>query len=344
MGVSLKGLVVGEDIELKSLKGKVLAVDSYNMLYQFLTTIRARDGSLLTDSGGNITSHLVGLFSRTTRLMQYGLRLAFVFDGIPPKLKEKERERRKNIKIKAEANYKVASDKGNIKEMKKYAARMSRLTPEMVLESKKIIRYLGLPVISAPSEGEAQAAFMAKQGDVYAVISQDFDSILHGAPILLRNISIAGKRKKANKLNYESINPERINLTETLNKLNIDGEQLIALAMLVGTDYNIGGIKGIGPKKALDMVKKHEKNFDDLFKEAKWEEHFEFPWTEVYYTIKKIPTTEDYELEWNVPDEKMLLKLLVDKHDFSESRVINVLNKLTKENKSREQKGLNDFF
>lgn len=344
MGVALKDLFVTKDIELAELKDKILAVDSYNLLYQFLTTIRGRDGSLLMDSKGNITSHLVGLFSRTTKLMQQGLKLVFIFDGTPPKLKEKERERRKELKIEAEKEYEKAVKKEDIEAMKKYASRMTRLTPNIIKEAKKVMEALGLPIVDAPSEGEAQAAFMAKKGDAYAIVSQDFDSLIHAAPRLVRNLSIAGKRKKTNKLDYETIKPELINLSENLNKLGIDQEQLIALAMLVGTDYNIGGVKGIGPKKAFELVKKYEKNFDALFKDVKWNDYFEFPWTEVYYLIKKMPVTENYKLQWKDIDKEKLTNLLVDKHDFSEERVNNTIKKLIGEKESKKQKGLQDFF
>lgn len=344
MGVALKDLFVGKEIEISDLKDKVLAVDSYNLLYQFLTTIRGRDGSLLMDSKGNVTSHLVGLFSRTTKLMQSGLKLVFVFDGKPPKLKEKERERRKEIKLDAEKQYKKAAEKEDIEEMKKYASRMTRLTPDLVAEAKKVIEALGLPIIDAPSEGEAQAAFMVKKGDAHIIVSQDFDSLIQGAPLLVRNLSIAGKRKKTNKLSYETIKPEMINLSDGLNSLGIDQEQLIALALLVGTDYNIGGIKGIGPKKALDFVKKYGKDFDGLFKEVKWEEYFDFPWTEVYYLIKKMPVTEKYNLKWGDVDKEKLVKFLVDEHDFSEERVDNTIKKLMEEKEAKQQKGLGDFL
>lgn len=343
MGISLKDLVVGKEIELEDLKNKVLAVDSFNLLYQFLTTIRSRDGSLLMDSKGNVTSHLVGLFSRTTKLMQYGMKLAFVFDGKPPALKEKERERRKELKIQAEKEYKKAEKKKDIAEMKKYASRMSRLTPDLVDEAKKLIEALGLPIVQAPSEGEAQAAHMVRNKHAYAVVSQDFDSLIHGTPILIRNLSIAGKRKTANKLSYETVKPEKIILSETLSNLGINQSQLIALALLVGTDYNIGGIKGIGPKKAIDLVKKYKTDFDAMFKEAKWDESFEFPWAKVYDLIENMPAAKDPKLAWKDIDKEKLLKLLVDKHDFAEERVHNSIKKLVELKEAKKQKSLGDF-
>lgn len=343
MGIAFKDIIIGKEIAIEELNGKILAVDSYNILYQFLTTIRARDGTLLMDSNGNVTSHLVGLFSRTTKLMSEGLKLAFVFDGKPPKLKEKERERRKEAKIEAGRMYEEAKKKEDVEGMKKYAARTSRLDKDMVEEAKKVIEALGLPVVQAPSEGEAQAAHIAQEGKAFAVVSQDFDSLVHGASKLVRNLSIAGKRKKASKLAYEAVKPEIIDLAENLNNLAIDREQLIALALLIGTDYNPGGVKGIGPKNALKLVRNYGKDFDKLFSEAKWKEHFDFPWTEAYYLIKNMPVSDDFKLEWKSIDRERLMKILIDKHDFSEERVNSAIGKLEKEKDAKKQTGLGQW-
>ena len=125
--------------------------------------------------------------------------------------------------------------------------------------------------------------------------------------------------------------------------MGIDGNQLIALAMIIGTDYNPGGIKGIGPKNALKMVKQHKSDFDSLFKEIKWGDFFDFEWTEVYYLIKKIPTTDDYELRWRNADDEAIFGLLADEHDFSAERVKSTLEKLKKESSAKQQKSLGDF-
>jgi len=344
MGVAFKDLIISEETNLDYFKGKIVLLDAYNILYQFLTTIRGRDGSLLTDSKGNITSHLTGLFARTTNLMQRGIKIAYVFDGKAPDLKQKEREKRKQLKLEAEKKYQEAKKKEDISGMKKYAARTTRLTPELVDEAKKLISFLGIPIVQAPSEGEAQASYMVKKGDGFAVGSQDFDSLVHGATKLARNLSITGRRKKGKTMGSQIVKPEIIDLSENLNNLGIDNNQLIALAMIIGTDYNPGGIKGIGPKNALKLVKKHKNNFDSLFEEVKWSEFFDFPWTEVYYLIQKIPVTDDYKIEWNEVDTENIKKLLVEEHDFSEERVNSSLEKLSKQKEEKKQKGLTDFF
>ena len=344
MGVALKDLLDGETITLNNLKGKILVVDAYNNLYQYISSIRQRDGSLLVDSKGKVTSHLVGMFSRATTMMGKGLKLAFVFDGESPKLKKEERTRRNIIKINAEKKYNEAKTKKDIDLMKKYASRTSRLTTEMVEESKRLANALGLPVIDAPSEGEAQAAYMVSKGDAFAIVSQDYDSLLYGADKVIQNLTISERKKKPNTLTYQTIKPRIISLEDTLNNLGIDMEQLIVLAILVGTDYNCGGIKGIGPKKALDLVKKHGSDFNELFKGCGWEDAFPFPWTDVFYTIKNMKVTDDYLLKWGDIDEKEIFNLLVTLHDFGEERVRGVIDKLNKNKGNRQQKGLGDFF
>jgi len=342
MGVNLRELVLRKEISLDELKGKILAIDSYNHLYQYITTIRSADGKPLMDSKGNITSHLTGLFTRSANLMQRGIRLIFVFDGQPPGLKHRELERRAEIKKEAEMLYKEAVRQNNFEDMKKYSMRFSRLTDSMVAEAKSLIKALGCPIVQAPSEGEAQAAYLVKKEETFASVSQDFDSLLFGSPILLRNISITQKKKLPGKLGYDVTKPEIINLHESLNKLGIDNRQLIVLAMLAGTDFNPGGIKGIGPKNALKLVKKHKNDFAGIFSEVKWSSHFDFGWEEVFETFVKMPVTDDYELEWRNIDEERIIEVLCGEHDFSRERVASIVNRLKA--KDINQKGLGDFF
>ncbi|MBS3122764.1 flap endonuclease-1 [Candidatus Woesearchaeota archaeon] len=348
MGIAIKDLIISKEISMNDLNNKILAVDSFNMLYQFLTTIRSSDGSLLTDSKGNVTSHLIGLFSRVTTFMELGLKPVFVFDGPPPKLKIYERKRRSELKAEAKKEYEIAKEREDITSMKKYAARTTKLTSEMVDDAKELITCLGLPIIQAASEGEAQAAYIVKQNDAFASVSQDFDSLLYGAPNIIRNLSIAGKRKKNSALGYTAIKPELINLDDNLKSLGISNEQLLILSMLVGTDYNIGGIKGIGPQKALKLVKqyKHAKSPEDynlLFKEVKWQDYFDYPWQDVYETFRQMPVEKTYSIKFAKPEPNKLMAFLCDKHDFDKERVEKTLAKLM-ETKDMKQKGLGEFF
>lgn len=343
MGTKLKDIMQAHEISYDALRHKTLAVDSHNILYQFLSTIRTPDGSLLKDSKGNVTSHLTGLFARTTNLMQKGLKLAFVFDGKPPELKRKEIDRRRAIKKRAKEEYEIAKDRGDFAAMKKYASRTSRLTPQMVNEAKRLITALGLPVIEAPSEGEAQAARMVKQGDAWAEVSQDFDCLLFGVPRLVRNLSLSERRKLPGKLGYQIVKPEIFDLAENLSRLDITQDQLIAIGILVGTDFNIGGIPGIGPKKALKLVTKHGDNLDSIFEDVGWNDRG-ISWQEIFKTIKHIPTTDKYDMKWNAVDEDAIIKILCEEHDFAQERVQNTLNRLRENQDKHKQKGLGDFF
>ncbi|MBU2560904.1 MAG: flap endonuclease-1 [Nanoarchaeota archaeon] len=344
MGVNLKDIVVKKEISLTDLKNRKLVVDGNNILYQFLSTIRQPDGTPLMDSKDNVTSHLNGLFHRTTKLMHYGIRLVFVFDGKAPDLKHAERERRAGIKKEAERLYEEAKKEGDAEGMKKYSMRTSRLSSEMIDEAVELIGALGLPVVRAPSEGEAQAALMVKRGDVFAEISQDYDCLLFGVPRMIQNLTISERKKKRDKLSYETVKPQLIELEPNLKHLGLTHDQLIVLGMLVGTDYNIGGIKGIGPKKAVDLVKKQGDDFDALFSEMKWDDHFGYSWKEVFRLFKEMPVKEDYVLEWKALDRDKVVQVLCEKHDFSRERVEDTLDKLEAEQSKISQKGLGEFF
>lgn len=343
MGVKIRDLIDAKTIEFSDLYNKKLAVDAFNMLYQFITTIRQPDGSQLTDTNGNVTSHLIGLFYRLTNLLKMNMKLIFVFDGEPPELKKQERERRKNIKSEAMQKFKEAKKEEDVESMKKYASRTATLTSEMIKESKELLTALGIPYVQAPSEGEAQAAHMVTKGDAYAVLSQDADAMLFGAPRIIRNLSISQRRKKTSKLGYDKVLPEMIDLQAVFSKLEITNEQLIILGLLVGTDFNYGGVKGIGPKTAFKLVKEYNGRWDDLFNDVKWNESFDVGWKDVYNVFVQMPINDDYQLEWNSVDSEGVKKILVHNHQFSSDRVDSVLNELS-DSDAGKQKGLGDFF
>lgn len=344
MGTKLKDLVVKKEISFQDLQAKRIVVDSYNILYQFLTSIRQRDGALLQDGQGRVTSHLAGLFQRTAKLLEYSIMPAFVFDGKPPALKQQERERRAALKVEAAKKYEKAKEREDLAEMKKYAARTTILTREMITEAKELIEAMGLPIIEAPSEGEAQAAHIVNSGDAFAEVSQDYDCLLFGVKRVVRNLTIS-ERKKFGKATFEMVKPEIIHLQDTLASLGVSQDQLIVLGILVGTDFNVGGVPGIGPKKALKLVKEHptKDGFDRLFTELRWNDYFSFPWQDVFDTIKNIPTTDDYVLTWKKVDEQKIKDILCTQHDFSEERVQNTLDSLQKEKQKRTQTGLGQW-
>lgn len=342
MGVNLTDILVSKEISVEDLKGKTIAVDASNWLYQFLSVIRQPDGSLLTDKKGRVTSHLMGLFTRNIKLIQLGINLVYVFDGEPPKLKLMTQQKRQAVKIKAEKEYKKAAAKHDIEEMRKYASMTSRLTQEMVEESKELLHALGIPFVQALSEGEAQAAFLVKNKDAYAVGSQDADSLLFGSPKTIKNIGFSGKRR-IGKSKYANVSPELFDLKENLKHLEISHEQLVTLAMLVGTDYNYGGIHGIGPKRALELVKKYGKSFDRIFSEAKWDQYFSYSWEDVFNLFLDMKVTEKYKIKQTDPNKDKIIKILIDEHDFSEERVNSLLETFLEFSKKR-QKGLGEFI
>tara|TARA_B100000315_G_scaffold255411_1_gene298676 strand:+ start:1184 stop:2185 length:1002 start_codon:yes stop_codon:yes gene_type:complete len=333
LGVKLRDLVVQKPITLPELAGKTLMVDAYNTLYQFITTIRSMDGGLFTDEEGNVTSHLMGLFSRCTNFAKHKLHPVFVFDGKVPKLKQSELDRRKDIKAEAGSLYEEAKAKGDVADMKKYAARTSRLTPSMVKDAKTLLGAMGIPVVQAPAEGEAQAAHMVAKGDGWAVVSQDFDSLLHRAPRLVINLNIAGRKRRG--LSSVPVEPAIINLKQTLQKLELSQKQLIMLAMLVGTDYS-KGVKGIGPKKALALIQKHKT--EKVFAEAGWDDHNDTPWQQVYETFTTMPTTDEYDLQGKAYNKDQVYSFLMDR-GFSPDRVKKTLESLP----DTQQKRLGDW-
>ncbi len=337
MGIKISSLIPKREISWDELRDKKIAVDSSQMLYQFLSSIRQMDGTLLKDSKGNITSHLIGLSSRITNLMSKGLKLVFVFDGISPKLKSNETERRSKRKEIAEIKFEEARKKGDEEKMYKYSQQTARLDKTIIEDSKEFIAALGLPVIQAPSEAEAQAAFMAERKDVDYVASSDFDTLVYGAPRLLQNLTLATRKKLPSGL-YVSIKPELIELRKTLKELKINKDQFLALAILIGTDFNPGGVKQIGPKTALRIVREH-KSFDKIFKEV----NAEFDWKEIYAVFKSMPIMKNYQLKWKNIDEEKVYNILVKKHDFSKQRVEKLIKRVKQGNIKRQQKKLGEF-
>jgi flap endonuclease-1 len=334
MGTKLTVLVEPKIVSYADLKGKTFAVDAHNILYQFLTTIRSYDGSYLTDKKGNVTSHLIGLFSRSVSLMEKGLKLCFVFDGQVPELKKEETIRRKELKNVALKKYELALAEKNIEEMKKQARRTSRLTKEMIKDAKELIIALGMPVVEAPSEGEAQAARMVKDKKVYAAISQDYDTLLFGCPRMIKNLTISKKRKIAGSYAMKAVFPELLELSQLINSTGLDQDKLIALGIMTGTDYCREGIKGIGPKKALKLLT--ENSIEKAFDKAKWNQ--KIAWKDIFNLIKNMPTKTINKLDWKSVDVEKVKNILVKKHDFESERVEKTLEKL-----NLDQKGLFDF-
>lgn len=334
MGVSLSKLVNGDEITLNSLSDKCIALDAYNTLYQFLSTIRQQDGTPLMNSKGIITSHLSGLFYRTLRLLEANITPVYIFDGAPPKEKYETIQARKLRRSEAEAKWQEALREGDIKTANKYAKQSTRLNKEQVKDCKRLLDALGVPNHTASSEGEAQAAYMVKKGIVYASASQDYDSLLFGASRLVRYIS-------ATKSGFRKRSPEIFHLGELLNMLEINHEQLIMLGILVGTDFNPGGIHGIGPKKAIKLVKK-EKTWSNIETCIEWP--FETP-AERIIDIFLNPEVKDIPFPALNPfDKDKVVALLCDEFEFSYERISTSLKKYEDLREKRQQTNLSAWF
>jgi flap endonuclease-1 len=342
MGVDLGDLFKKEQCTYSNFKDRIVVIDAYNVLHQFLSIIRSRDGTPLKDSDGNITSHLSGLLYRTANLIEAKIRPVYVFDGKPHPLKARVIEQRKQRRLQAEKAWKEALEKGEIETAKKKAQQTSRVTGEIVEQSKELLDTLGIPYVQAPSEGESQASYMVKKGDAYAVASQDFDCLLFGSPLLIRNLTSSGRRKLPNKKAYVKVTPELIRLKPGLSSLNILHKQLIDMAILIGTDFN-EGIKGYGPKKSLNLIKKTG-NVENALALIGGED---IPTIEEIKEIREIflkpKVTDEYVLSWSKPDNEAVLQILCDRHQFTRERMEPVLEKFSTIENMLKQKNLFDF-
>jgi flap endonuclease-1 len=328
LGVDLRDLVPKTVVRLEDLGGKSIAIDAYNALYQFLAIIRQPDGTPLKDSSGRVTSHLSGLLYRTSNLVELGIRPVYVFDGVPPALKEVEIKRRMRVKEEAAVRYEKALREGRTEEARVYAQATSRLKDYMAVDSKKLLDLMGVPWVQAPSEGEAQAAHLSKRGDADYCASQDYDSLLFGAPWFVKNVTISGRRKLPSKNVYVDVNPEVVELQQVLKDCGITYEQLVDVGILIGTDFNPDGIKGLGPKTALKLIKEH----GSLEKAVAHVENAEFPVEpqrirEIFLHPK---VTENYKLNWGQPDVEDVVGFMCGERDFSEDRVRKALEKMQK--------------
>ena len=331
MGVKFKDIVTPESIKFEDLKGKIVALDAANVIYQFLSSIRQADGTPLMDHNGKVTSHFSGILYRTTSLIEKVIKPLYVFDGKSSILKKGTQIKRSEFRKESHEKWKIALDEGRIEDARKYAVRSSRMSAEVVEGSKILLDLMGIPYIQSKGEGEAQASYMVEKGDAWCVGSQDYDCILFGATRTVKNLTITGGRA----------NLELILLKKVLKDLNINREQLVDLAILVGTDFN-DGIKGIGAKKGLNLIKK----YGDLFKVL---DHLnvelEVDPQRLRDIFLKHEFISDYELKWGNPDRSGVIEFLVGEHDFSEDRVVTAIDKLYKLKKiDNSQSSLEKWF
>ena len=276
------------------------------------------------DSKGRTTSHLSGLFYRNIALLSEGIKLIYVFDGEYNVLKGKTKDIRRGAKDAAREKYEIAKEEKDEEMMGKYARQIGELDEEKIKESKELLEALGIAVVQAPGEGEMQCAQLVKDGEAWAVASQDYDALVVGGKRLIQNLTLARKRKTVS--GVVEISPEIISYRDVLEKLEIDRDQLICLAILVGTDFNAGGVRGIGPKKALTLVK--EKRYPiKIFGELEEQGKLDFDWQAVFEIFKK-PNVSRIQVKFPKLDEEKIKEILVERHEFSLERVERQLEKL----------------
>jgi flap endonuclease-1 len=338
MGVLLTPITVRHPTSLEALRGRTIAVDGNLELYQFLSIMRTRDGLPLQDSKGRITSHLNGLAFRTTRLVaEYDIRPIFVFDGRPPDLKREEIQKRREGRERSEREYRAAIAAGDIATAWSKAVMTSRLTRPMVEDAKTLLTLLGIAWIQAPSEGEAEAAYLTREGLTWATGSKDYDSLLFGTPRLVRFLAVASTEFLPTRGRARAVPPEVLDLDENLRAIGLTREELIDAAILIGTDFN-QGVHGIGPKTAVRLLCEH-------------------------HTLSSLPADVRQSLPGNVDaihdfflhppvvppeqivpgefDPRGVKKFLCDERDFAASRVESLVQRLSKRHLTRPR--LDDF-
>jgi flap endonuclease-1 len=349
MAVDLSKLVSKRRIAFEELSNTVIAIDAYNVLYQFLSIIRQPDGTPLTDSKGNVTSHLSGIFYRTIELVGYNIKPIYVFDGLPSMLKQKTIEARMQRRNAAYEAWQEAVRRGDIQAAKTHAQASARVDKHIVESSKALLDRMGIAYINAPSEGEAQASGMCRDGIAYAVASQDYDTMLFGAPHVVRNLTFSGRRKLPKKDVYINVEPEMVDFDETLRSLGINHKQLIWLGIMLGTDYN-EGIKGVGPKTALKIAKASE-SIDDIKGQIKdkFKAEFEIDIKEVeeLFTkpeVKELGKDEVERLLEKKSSRSELIKFMCEEHGFSHERIDKFADKLEGQQEAQRQQGMDKWL
>ena len=349
MGTQIGKLLINsrQNIQISDLSGMKIGFDAYNTIYAFLSRIRdqSRGGALFTDENGNVTSHLMGLFPRLTHFVDNKIQPVFIFDGKPPVFKEAEISTRRQSKIIAKQKQQEAIVKGEMEEAMKYAQATSKITPEILEDTKRLLAFFGIPIIHAPSEAEAQGAWLTIHGIIDAMASQDYDSFLFGCPHVIRNLGISQRRKLPNQRKFIEVPTEKILLQDLLSELKLkDRTQLILLGLLIGTDYNPKGIKGIGPKTALKLVRQF-RTLEPLlnYLESKYDinEIFPFPPQILVDYFDTPEIAEIDELTISKPNTKKIQNFLVNERNFRLERIERQIKILKK---SSNQSTLDSFF
>jgi flap endonuclease-1 len=348
MGVKISDLVkpAVKNITIENLLSKPVAIDAFNSIYQFLATIRQPDGTSLKDLQGNVTSHLSGLFYRTLNLIESDIKPLYVFDGKPHELKLQTIQQRREKREEEKKLMQAAQDAGDLEEAQKHAQATSKLTGDMIEESKSLLTYLGVPWVEAVHDGEGEAARLINSDIVWAAASQDYDSLLFGAKRLIRNLNINRRRKVQNTTVEVPI--EFYTIQKVLEALEITQEQLVDIGILVGLDF-FEGFKGIGEKTALKMIKENgsiekiiEKKIVIKGVPIEIDSSLLTQIRDIFLHVQ--PPQESVEVKWKLPNEVKIRELLVEKHNFSLDRIEPSVKKLINKKTNKSQSSLDNFL
>lgn len=324
-----------KDNEIKSYFGRKVAVDASMSLYQFLIAVRA-DGSQLTSSDGETTSHLMGFFYRTIRMLEHGIKPVYVFDGKPPEMKSGELTKRAEKRAEAEKGLEKAQEQGDVESVEKFQKRLVKVTSKHTEECKRLLTLMGVPYVDAPCEAEAQCAAMVKAGKVFGTATEDMDSLTFGSNILLRHLTAS----EAKKLPIREINLDRL-----LAELGINQKEFIDLCILLGCDY-CDSVKGVGPAKAINLIRQY-KSIEEIMKhnsKLSIPENWLYEEARGLFEEPEVLDPQTIELKWVQPDEEGLVQFMVEEKGFSEDRIRSGAKKLKKSKQGATQGRLDSFF
>ncbi|PAV78952.1 hypothetical protein WR25_06796 [Diploscapter pachys] len=316
--------------------GRKVAVDASMCLYQFLIAGRQQDGTQLQSESGDVTSHLMGMFYRTIRMVANGIKPVYVFDGKPPDMKSGELVKRSERRAEAEKALAEAKEKGEVADVDKFERRL--VTKEQNEEVKKLLTLMGVPVVEAPCEAEAQCAALVKSGKVYATATEDMDALTFGSSILLRNI-VAAESKK--------LDVKEFNLKRVLEGMKLEMSEFVDFCILLGCDY-CSTIRGIGPKKAYELIQQH-RSIDAILENIdikKYPPPEEWPYARAreLFQSPEVQPAEDVQLVWKDPDTEGVIAFMCGEKSFNEERIRSSLAKLQKSRQGGTQFRIDSFF
>ncbi|XP_020573483.1 flap endonuclease 1 isoform X2 [Phalaenopsis equestris] len=323
--------------KFESYFGRKLAIDASMSIYQFLIVVGRAGTEMLTNEAGEVTSHLQGMFNRTIRLLEAGIKPVYVFDGQPPDLKKQELAKRYLRRDDATKDLATAVEEGNKEEIEKFSKRTVKVTKQHNEDCKQLLRLMGVPIIEAPCEAEAQCAALCKSDKVYAVASEDMDSLTFGAPRFLRHL-MDPSSKKIPVMEFE--------VEKVLLELGFTMDQFIDLCILCGCDY-CDSIKGIGGQTALKLIRQHGSIENVLENLSKDRYHIpeDWPYQEARQLFKEpVVISEIPELKWTAPDEDGLVAFLVNENGFNHDRVSKAIEKIKAAKDKGSQGRLESFF